>query len=147
MGSGFYVVRCHHDGAVVMLSQYVEILQQRGTVAINVENAASNTSRGPITLTKPAFGKIQLNSILFVCDNRNEIVEVSISLPLEELGIGDLGQVIWMKCSSAPQEEPLRKPCISRGVAEERRTCNHSQRNFAIRLGRCNLGCVDERPI
>src|ERR1039457_6620173 len=110
MGSGFYAIHCNHRGAALLVSRNVKILQQSCTIAVHVEHAASSSAGTAVAAAKPPLGKIQPHSVLFVCNNRNEVVKVSISLPFEEPGVCDLGQVIRMKCSSATLEESLRIP-------------------------------------
>src|SRR5580658_4664576 len=73
----------HHSpvGNASRLPQNVEVLQERGPVAIDVENAAAYPAIR-ILRRKPCFRKIQSNGVPSVFDDRDRVVEMAKSLPV-----------------------------------------------------------------
>ena len=52
---GLHMVECLYHPAVLLIFQDVEALQQGCAIAINVEDAASNSSRTAIAAAEPSF--------------------------------------------------------------------------------------------
>jgi len=80
---GLYVIKGGDDGSVFLVPRDIEVLKKSCAVAVNIEYSASYAAGAAVALSEPAFRKIQFNSVLFACDDGNEVAKVPISLPFE----------------------------------------------------------------